>query len=434
MVRGATSARHRRIGEILIEEGLVKSDQLLEALRSQKKSGNRIVQELVNLGHLDINELATFLSRQPGVPSIELANYAIPENVCKLIPKDFALRHEIFPIDHLGNLLTVGMAFPLDRDTIDELEHITGLSVKALLCRASDIRAAVKRYYPDDDSETADATAEHVAADLKLGGIVDLIHKIDDLPTLPDTVAEVQRVTDASGSSMKHVADVVSRDPAITAKLLQLANAPAYGFTSRVSTIERATTLLGLKETFMVVLSAAVVDLTQKSNHFDYEQYWAESMSCALACRMVAQAKNQRPDGALRTAGLLCGIGRFALSETVPARYAKVDPSLRGLELLEAEEAAFGIGHPEAGFELVSHWALPEEIAMAVRYHLHPERADQHHEIVGTVALANYIARLCLTRSEPAAEAYLGHEKALDMAGITVSQAVQIQKDVAQTS
>ena len=430
MSSGTTSATRKRIGEILVQEGLITSEQLIDALQKQKETGNRVVRELVNLGHLDIDRMAKFLSKDQGIPSIDLANYNVPEKVCALVPKEFALTNEVFPIDHLGKLLTVGMAFPLDRAAIEELEKTTGLRVKALLCSAADIREAIRRYYPDDESQPAEPTAEGLANDLKLGSIVDLIHSIEDLPTLPDTVQQVQQLTDASTSSMKHIAEVISRDPAITAKMLQLANSPIYGFTSRVDTIERATTLLGLKETFMVVLSAAVIDLTQSANHFDHEQYWAESMTCAAACRLLAQEKGQRPEGALPTAGLLCGIGRFALSEAVPARYVKIDSALRGADLLEAEEKVLGIGHPEAGYELVSNWSLPEEITTAIRFHIHPDQSELHRETVGTVALATYQCCLKFNNVEPSEDVFQVHENTLTLAGLTPAQAMKAYGDL----
>jgi HD-like signal output (HDOD) protein len=306
---------------------------------------------------------------------------------------------------------------------------MTGLKVKALLCRSEDIRAAVERYYPKDaEAASAPADASTVAAELKLSGVAGLIRGIDALPTLPETVQRVKELTDAPDSSIEEIAAVISNDPPIAARLLQLANSPAYGFESKVGSVERATTLLGLKETFMVVLSSAVIDLTQKSKGFDYESFWDESLATAQICRILAKVHGKRSDGVLSTAGLLAGIGRFALAQAVAKRYAKIDASLRGQELVQAEEEELGIAHPEAGFELATHWGLPEEIAMAIRFHLAPERAGKHQATVATVGLATKLSRLKLGGADSAEDILAREDMTLALADITAAQAVQAYK------
>ena len=125
-----------------------------EALQVQRNNGGKVVEVLVSLGHLKIDDFINFLSRQPGIASIDLVHYQIPRTITELIPKELAVKHEVFPIVKMGKLLTIGMACPLDSATIAHIEEATGLRVKPILCSQHDIRIAIKNYYPSDDAPT----------------------------------------------------------------------------------------------------------------------------------------------------------------------------------------------------------------------------------------------------------------------------------------
>jgi hypothetical protein len=139
--------RMEPIGQMLIRNGLVTREQLEQALAQQRKKGGKTFENLIELGFLDKAVLHEFLSRQPGVATINLANYRLEAELVNLIPRDLALRELVLPIDRLGKLLTVAMACPLDLDTIRELEKVTGLRVKGMLCKLDDIHAAVEKMY-----------------------------------------------------------------------------------------------------------------------------------------------------------------------------------------------------------------------------------------------------------------------------------------------
>jgi hypothetical protein len=138
----------RRIGELLVSEGLVTALQIDEALALQKKEGGKVVENLIALDHLDSKEFIGFLSKQPGIASIDLLNYTIPQETIDLVPADFALQHELLPIDQMGRFLTVAMTCPLDARTIEKLEEMAGCRVRPMLASGRDIWAALKRYYP----------------------------------------------------------------------------------------------------------------------------------------------------------------------------------------------------------------------------------------------------------------------------------------------
>ncbi len=150
-----SGTRRRPIGQLLITEGLITSQQLNQALALQAGNGGRIVNQLIALGHLTSHSFVSFVARQPGMTSIDLTHYRVSEELAGLIPRDFAYDRQVCPIDKLGHLLTVGMVCPLDETTIADLCHITGLSVKPMLCTAESLIGAIHRCYPDDSPFTA---------------------------------------------------------------------------------------------------------------------------------------------------------------------------------------------------------------------------------------------------------------------------------------
>jgi len=388
----------RRIGELLVDSGLVDLNQLNEGLNLQQQRGTKIVETLITLGYLTAESFVQFLAKQPGIASIDLSKYEIPRELIALIPRDMAVTHEIFPIDKLGKLLTVGMVCPLDSSTVKQIEAATGLRVKPLLCAPNDIRAAIDRYYPAAPDATVkpvepEENVKGLATSLRLSNVATMIRQIDTLPALPETVRRVQDATLDPMSSIRDVADIIVMDPPIAAKVLSVANSAAYGFAQRVDDVSLAVSLLGLRETYSIVLSAAVVNVFEKTRTLDYRQFWLDAMCCAGATRIVTKAAGRKHIPGVFSGGLLHDIGRLALSEAVPDLYAKVQKDLQGQELMAAEEGAIGLSHTEAGYVLADHWGLPLDIVEPIRFHHKPELASEAKEATAIVAIAEVMAR-----------------------------------------
>jgi HD-like signal output (HDOD) protein len=390
--RGTTDeVLKRRIGELLVDEGIVTPGQLRDALALQSRMGGKVVANLIQLGYLDSRAFVDFLARQPGTPSIGLTNYVVSQDLINLVPKAFAVKNEVFPIDKMGRLLTVGMVCPLDSATIYELEEHTGLRVKALLCPPDDIRNAIRRYYPEDATAVADEVAA-LGSTLRLEGVAKMVRALNGLPGLPDTVERVRAAMDEPDISMSEIADVIARDPAIAAGLLRLANSAAYGFSNRVDSVQMAAKLLGLRETYMVVVSSAVIDLFKNAAKFDYKKYWRRSAMCGMAAKVLAEKHGEKRASTFFTAGLLAKIGQLALAEVVPERYAAIDENLTGLELAAEEEAVLGLSYTEAGYELGSNWKLPDDLLEAIRFHNTPAQATTNPLLVAAVSVASVLA------------------------------------------
>jgi len=143
-----SDTKRLRLGELLVKEGFITQAQLDEGLKIQAEHGGKLAEVLMSLGFLDPDTFTRFQSKQPGVASIDLSNYAVPEGIPELVPRQLAFLHELMPIDKLGKHLTVAMACPLNVNAIVVIERLTGLKVRALLCSPEGIRLAHDRYYP----------------------------------------------------------------------------------------------------------------------------------------------------------------------------------------------------------------------------------------------------------------------------------------------
>ena len=136
-----------RLGELLVKHNLITKDQLTKALAQQETSGGRIGGNLVKLGFISEDEITAFLSRQYGVPSINLNQFEVDGNVTKLIDADMAQKYQVLPINRAGGVLTVAMADPSNIFAIDDIKFKTGLRVEPVVAAESAIRNAINKYY-----------------------------------------------------------------------------------------------------------------------------------------------------------------------------------------------------------------------------------------------------------------------------------------------
>src|SRR6201987_62279 len=142
-----------RLGEILIKENLITSDQLQQALAHQKASGGRLGTCLMKLGFISDDEVAGWLSRQYGVPSINLKYYEVDASVIRLIPQDTAVRYQIVPLSRVGSTLTIAMTDPTNVFARDDIKFMTGFNVEPVVASETAIAEAISKFYGEAESE-----------------------------------------------------------------------------------------------------------------------------------------------------------------------------------------------------------------------------------------------------------------------------------------
>lgn len=426
------------IGEMLIARNLITRDQLNEALEVQAERGGKTFQILLSLGHLTRDSLHEFLSRQSGLPSIDIRNYEVPWELCELLPRELIQECLVLPIDKLGKLLTVAMACPLDTATIGKVEELTGLRVKPMLCRLDDLEGVIHDRFrpltvqtygasPDAAEEAPTHGWPRSESGVRREEVAARIDAWMALPAAPNTAERVRNAIEDPDSTVRTFAELVANDPCVAAKALSLANLSAYGQPGDVRDVWRAALLLGVDGLCEVVTLAHSV--ARHAVSFDLRAFAGSAVFCATAARLVAESHTPVSPLVAYTAGLLHDIGRPVLAEGFPEAYAGVDPALSGAELSEAEAGHLGVSHPEAGGLLGETWRWPAELRDAVRWHHDPAQANGSTPLAYAVAIAARMAECHASRDRFSAARLAGAESWLEALGMTPEDAFNIYEE-----
>ncbi|MEW6054512.1 MAG: type IV-A pilus assembly ATPase PilB [Nitrospirota bacterium] len=163
-----------KLGQLLVTANIVSEDQLREAISLQKRQGGRLGTNLVKLGYVTEEKLVGFLSKQWGVPAINLSDYKIDASILKLIPVEIARKYLIIPVARVGATLTIAMADPSNVFVIDDVKFMTGYNVEVVVASESSIVSAMSTYYRGGGealiaTKKAAATKTIAAKDYTLG-------------------------------------------------------------------------------------------------------------------------------------------------------------------------------------------------------------------------------------------------------------------------
>ena len=279
------------------------------------------------------------------------------------------------------------------------------------------------------------------AADLPKPRRIELIlREIDSLPTLPTVATRLLQLTSDQDTQAAEVVELVSSDPALTAKVLSLCRTADRGVRAEALTVERAVVLLGFNAIRNAVLSIKVFETfgekgqgtrdegrgvedarrdsaaKSRSDHsslalsppslsadpFDRVAFWRHSLGVAIAAELIAKAHGRpselNPDEAF-VCGLLHDIGKLALDHVLPKAFARVITlaQLNHANIAQIERRVLGIDHHTAGKRLAEQWGLPHTIQDCIWLHGSPfetlPRLD-HRRLIGLVTLADHVARV----------------------------------------
>ncbi len=258
----------------------------------------------------------------------------------------------------------------------------------------------------------------------------EIVRKIldsDSLPTLSVVASRLISFTSDEETTIKAIANLISKDISLSAKILKLANSAFYSFPKKVSTINQAVSVIGTNAVRSLVLSISflTIDAADKNDAFDYKKFWQKSLSSAVAAKLImAEIDNRDPEEIL-IAGLMQNIGELVIARTLPDEYKKLQEELEGSTkgLLETERKVIGIDHAEIGYEITSHWKFPEVHTNAIRYHHFPDKypGDDIHCKLTTdiVYLSDLIANIMYSESPHVYHTEF-HEKSKSMLGFDI--------------
>jgi len=143
----------QRLGDLLVKEKVITTEQLEQATKLQKESHCRLASALVKLGFLSDEDVTNFLSRQYGVPAINLAYFEIDPAVVKLIPYETAKRYQILPLSRVGASLTIAMVDPTNVFAMDDIKFMTGFNIEPVVASESSIVEGIDKSYGTSKEE-----------------------------------------------------------------------------------------------------------------------------------------------------------------------------------------------------------------------------------------------------------------------------------------
>ncbi len=176
-----------RLGQMLVAAKLITEDQLKKALAAQQKDGGRLGSNLVKLGFIDEERLIYFLSKQYGIPSVNLQDLDIDSSLCKLIPGDVIQKYQIMPINRTGATITIAMVDPSNVFALDDVKFMTGYNVEPVVASETAVKAAISKYY-----DSADAIQDVMATLNEVDANLDLIQEEEEDVNLGELKAAVE--------------------------------------------------------------------------------------------------------------------------------------------------------------------------------------------------------------------------------------------------
>jgi putative nucleotidyltransferase with HDIG domain len=248
-----------------------------------------------------------------------------------------------------------------------------------------------------------------------------VVKSIRDLPALPSIVMDLISSFEREDVDVTTLAEKMSRDQAMAAKTLRLANSSFYGLPAKVKTVKQAIVVLGFDSARALAVASSVIDSLDAggSRHIDVAGFWRHSIAAALCAKSLARHAHIDQDHAF-IAGLLHDIGRLVLASRFPDQYAGVieDSAGRDSTLAEAEVRLLGVDHQRVGQMLAENWKFPPLIQRAIGTHHAPASADLG-DVPGVVHVANAMVHaLDLGGGEHVAVPHV-HDVAIDSLRLT---------------
>jgi putative nucleotidyltransferase with HDIG domain len=222
---------------------------------------------------------------------------------------------------------------------------------------------------------------------------------VDELPTLPVVFQELFSRMQDPDAQVSELADIISRDQALTAKILKLVNSAFYGHSSQITTISRAVIIMGFQAVRSAALAISVFerfkDLNPATTEFSLEAFWRHSIATSCLAKQLSMVlKRCEPEDAF-VAGLLHDTGKLVMLQHFPDDVEDLARAAREQQLTwrACEEVLFPINHAGIGRALFRAWDFPAGVVEAVACHHKPESASRHAELAAIVHLADFFSQ-----------------------------------------
>jgi putative nucleotidyltransferase with HDIG domain len=224
-----------------------------------------------------------------------------------------------------------------------------------------------------------------------------LVSGIDRLVSLPEVSVKINHLLTQGDYSSSSLADIISHDSDISARLLRLVNSSFYGLSSKVDTIQRAVTVAGANEVRNLVMATTAMRTFSgiPGELVDMEDFWRHAVTTGVLAQAISEQCHTLHSERLFVAGMLHDLGRLVIYLTLPDKSREILYITGGDEwiLADTEQEILGFSHMDVGAELFKRWGLPESFQSIARYHHRPRQATENQHDISIVHIALAIAR-----------------------------------------
>lgn len=263
-----------------------------------------------------------------------------------------------------------------------------------------------------------------------------LVKESVELLSLPDVYLQLKKVIDSPDSSMADVAEIISYDPALTARLLKLVNSPFFGLVSKVDTITRAINLLGTQQVHDLVLATAVIDSFSgfDNDYFNIYDFWFNGVYCAVTARLLAYYCQDLDTQRSFVGGLLHNLGHLIMYQKIPeeALRAAELATEKNISLHISEREILSFDYAQLGAELMREWKLPDSLQEITEFHIEPEKADRFKIETAIVHIASAITKNALAQIPISVETLDVKPLCWELTGLSSDKMAEIKTEVDQ--
>ncbi len=226
--------------------------------------------------------------------------------------------------------------------------------------------------------------------------IEDRLSKSAEVRPFPAAVTRLTSACQDPNANGRTFEAIIECDPALSAKILRLANSPLFCPSGAVKSIPHAVSLLGLRKLKSVAMSVAGASMFSGGDGAlaQRNKLWNHSIGCAVVARTLADRASGIDKDEAFLAGVFHDVGKLLFYDMIPDEYSEVDTSFAGHQLVEEERFLFGVTHEEIGLQSATSWELPSEICTAIRWHHNPDNADEYPQYAHVINAADGLARV----------------------------------------
>jgi putative nucleotidyltransferase with HDIG domain len=225
-----------------------------------------------------------------------------------------------------------------------------------------------------------------------------IISVTGNLPPVPHVAARMMDLVGEENTSVRDLQKVISADPALTARILKMANSVFYSFDQKVSTLSHALVILGFRTVQSMGIAASSRTLFMKKGaQFGLKEklLWEHSIGVAMGCRQVSRLAKYPHEETAFVAGLLHDIGKAILNQVVPKKYAQIVEQVYndGRTTAEIEREVLGFDHTHVGALIAQKWNFSWEMVETIAYHHSPEAEASGSPLSAILAISNDICK-----------------------------------------